>query len=57
MTATLTPAQRAAAWERDDPDELGRVASEYEALGFTAYAEHLRAWAGGDRSNWLPRPW
>lgn len=54
--AEPTPAQRSAAWEREDPDELRRAADEWAALGHDRYAEYLRAWARGERPAWVPRP-
>jgi hypothetical protein len=52
-------ADRASAWEREDPDELRRAAGEWEALGFSDYAAALRRWANGDRdlSPAALRPW
>lgn len=41
------PSERARLWEIDDPSELARAAGEWERLGFTEYAEYLRAWARG----------
>lgn len=45
----LTPAERKAAWLRQDPAELRRAADEWEALGHVDYATYLRAWARGER--------
>lgn len=51
-------ADRAAAWEREDPEELRRAAEEWAQLGYVAYADFLRMWADGRRDMPLvPRPW
>lgn len=55
--AEPSPAQRVAAWARDDPDELRRAADEWEALGFDTYARYLRAYADGERPPMVPAPW
>jgi hypothetical protein len=55
----MSDGERAAAWELDDPDELRRSADEWEQLGYSAYADALRRWAGGDHtiSPATLRPW
>lgn len=52
----MTPAERAAAWDRDDPAELRRAADEWDALGYRCYAAYLRAWADGERPALVVRP-
>lgn len=54
-----TPAERAAAWEREDPEELRRSADEWAALGHNDYADALRQWADGRRdvNPAALRPW
>ncbi len=51
------PAVRKALWEKDDPGELRCVADEWESLGFTDYAERLRACADGRLIHAGPAPW
>lgn len=51
-----TLAERAAAWDRDDPDELRRAADEWERYGHARYATYLRAWARGERPRPMPHP-
>lgn len=53
---TPTLAERAAAWDRDDPDELRRAADEWERYGYPHYAAYLRAWARGERPAIVPAP-
>lgn len=49
---------RAAAWAGGHPAELERAADEWAALGFSAYAEYLRAWARGEPPAKVMRsPW
>lgn len=57
MTAQPSPAERAAAWQREDPDELRRAADEWESIGHHAYADYLRRYADGDRSRYMRPPW
>ena len=57
MSREPTPAERQAAWEREDPAELFRAAAEWRALGETEYADWLEVWARGERPSeliWRP---
>lgn len=57
-SSTEDSAARAAAWEREEPEELRRAADEWNRLGYTEYADFLRAWADGRRDmKRVAGPW
>ena len=54
---SLSPAERAAAWAREDPAELRRSADEWDDLGYREYAAYLRARADGRTVAFVAPPW
>ena len=57
MPPDAPSAPRKEAWEREDPAELRRAATEWRQLGYTAYADYLDALARGEKPEHVERPW